>query len=257
MEYKLGFIPDPPSDKDYDFDRIRDKCTSLGFNDEYIIPEFTPISNQAGTNSCTCNAAMDALEILIGLEDARNVKQLSRLFTYWNARELDGSTQIDDGTYIRIVFECIMKFGVCSEDDWPFDPSKVLTKPRLMCYRNANDNQLSGFFRITSLDQDRANDIEAAIRFNHPVVLGIPVGSDFMNCHGRDIVHEAPSKSMGNHAIIVTGVRNSGNSSMNFYIRNSWGSGWGVNGHAWLSYDYIVNNARDLWVATRKPELLL
>ncbi len=254
MEVKFGFISDPPSDKDYDFDRIRDKCTALGFNDEYIIPEFTPISNQNPLNSCTANAALDALEILTGLENANDVVQLSRLFVYWNARELDGNTATDDGTYIRLVFDCIMKFGVCPENMWPYVPQNVYTKPGLMCYRVANDNQLSGFFRINTLGQDRGNDIEAAIRFNHPVVLGIPVGTEFINYTGANTVFEAPKNPKGNHAIIVTGVRNNGGE---FYIRNSWGDNWGLNGHAWLSYDYIVNNARDLWVPTKKPELLL
>jgi|SRR5690606_24384266 len=51
-------------------------------NDEYIIPEYTPISNQKSIGSCVANSIADAFEIMSGLKDPNNVKQFSRMFVY-------------------------------------------------------------------------------------------------------------------------------------------------------------------------------
>ena len=46
----------------------------------------------------------------------------------------------------------------------------------------------------------------------------------------------------GKHALLVVGMATLSNKE-HFLVRNSWGTGWGDAGHAWLSSDYIKRNA--------------
>ncbi|BCS41875.1 hypothetical protein Pta6605_02060 [Pseudomonas amygdali pv. tabaci] len=46
------------------------------------------------------------------------------------------------------------------------------------------------------------------------------------------------------HAVVAIGVvYEDGNSAPWFYVRNSWGPNWGVNGHAWISGTYVSAHA--------------
>lgn len=47
------------------------------------------------------------------------------------------------------------------------------------------------------------------------------------------------------HAILAVGLGKSSAGEDHVLIRNSWGSAWGVNGHAWLPMRYIDMHARE------------
>jgi len=233
----------------------------------HIIPEFTPISNQLSSSSCVGNAVIDLLEILKGLENPNKVKQLSRLFTYWNARNYIGQTGVDAGCYIPHAVDSIYKIGVCQESTWQFSMNNVLKQPTIESFKEASDNRINQFYSIKTTGSQRILDIEAAIKANHPVVFGVQVGSEFLGYNGSDKVFDPPTTSVGGHAMIITGVRTNDAGKREFYIRNSWGSNWGMSepetaslgkGHAWFSEAYIDTiYAGDCFVATLMPDLLV
>lgn len=251
---KFGCKVDQPSIKDKDFKLIKASLVKLAStSSEHIIPEWTPISSQGGLSSCVSNATCDALEILLGLEG--KVVQLSRLFVYWNARVYTKDTNQDTGSFIRNAFDSLKTLGVCSESKWLYDESKVFAQPPYRAYKEANSNKITSYFRISSDGSERVADIERAVRANHPVVFGTPVSSEFTASYGVDKVWSRPEKSIGRHAMIITGVRN-GASGKEFLIRNSWGLQWGDNGHCWFDESYITyDQTSDIWVPTRMPDL--
>jgi C1A family cysteine protease len=55
---------------------------------------------------------------------------------------------------------------------------------------------------------------------------------------------------LGGHAVLAVGYDDSKSAVL---VRNSWGSGWGLNGYFWLPYDYITNPnlADDMWAISR------
>ena len=231
------------------------KTASLNSFDEYIIPEHTYISNQLTLSSCVANASCDALEILQGLRDPLNVKQLSRLFIYWNSRLAHQATGLDEGTYIHFAMKSLETLGVCEESTWEYKTDKVFAQPNILAYKEANDNMISAFYQITSFDQQRLNEIELAIRANHPVVFGTQVDKNFAANILAPVTNKPTSNIAGGHAMIITGVRRSPN--LQFYIRNSWGPTWGNNGHAWLSDEYIAwDETQDIFVGTIGVDLL-
>ena len=146
---------------------------------------------------------------------------------------------------------------------WPYSDDKskpdspVFISPPLDALMTAHSNKISSYYRITAEGQMRLNEIELAVRTNHPVVFGTVVGTNFLRCRDSSVLG-IPSDEKGRHAIICTGVRYGLNNKREFLIRNSWGAGWGVQGHAWLSEEYMMwDETRDLWVPTKMPKLVL
>lgn len=220
---------------------------------EIELKEFTPISNQLTLGSCVANATCDALEILQGYKDENSVKQLSRLFVYFNSRNYHKETKVDKGTYIRYAFSSLKKLGVCSESTWKYDTNKVFSQPNLQSYREGNDNKISNYYSITSTGDDRNQDICTAILNDHPVVFGTHVDSSFLE--NNRYIYDTPSVSKGAHAMIIVGYRK--NPELEFKVRNSWGSGWGDNGHTWMTANYMKSSySSDFWVPTLMPNLV-
>jgi len=217
----------------------------------HIIPEYTPISNQGGQGSCVANAWCDSLEILDGLSQGDAVEQLSRQFLYNISRILHGALDVDGGTYNRAAAHQLTVIGTVEEKYYQYDQSMVYAFPEADLYTMASNHRLEGAYTLTSSDDQRLKEIEIAIRTDHPVVFGTPVGNEFMAYRGEDKVLEPEAVNKGRHAMILTGVRTR-NGELEFYLRNSWGLGWGFQGHAWVSSAFIArSDTSDIWVPTK------
>ena len=245
---KFGWKKEQDSEANNMFSTVSASFSAVNnVSDSFIIKEYTQLSNQLGLSSCVGNAVCDALEILLGQNG--KVIQLSRLFVYWNARVYTQDTDKDEGCFIKHAFDSLETLGSCSEDLWKYDENKVFLQPNLFSYKEANDNKINSFYRIS--DNKRLNEIEEAIRSNHPVVFGTAISKNFTEYHNQsNIIWEPPTKTIGNHAMIITGIRWN-NSKREFLIRNSWGSSFGDNGHTWFSENYINSSlSDDFWVPT-------
>ena len=223
---------------------------------EHVIPAHTPISNQGERGTCAANAWMDALEILMGLENPAQVVQLSRIFAYWVGRVLTGDEDLDEGAYLRAVAHQLRKIGVVDEQYLAYQDTleAVLTPPPLDLYTMASNNRIGSFYRIESAEERKLSDIELAIRANHPVVSAAPVSQEFLDYRGGGHVFGPPGKDDGLHAMIIIGVRRVGGRRQ-FLRRNSWGPHWGDDGHAWCDQDFVLLDS-DVWVGTRLPGLI-
>ena len=256
---KFGFLPSENSVTDNSFTDIQSniKKFASSSSNEHLIQEYTPVSNQLNLGSCVANATVDALEILMGLSG--KPIQLSRLFVYWNARLYDKSTDKDEGTFIRNAFNSLAKDGVCPESVWEYNTNKVFAQPPMEAYRQGLDNTIHSFYRINATGDKRIEEIESAIRANHPVVFGTGVTDSFLRYaySNTDKIWTAPTdKIVGLHAMIVTGVKEV-NNNLQFYIRNSWGTDWGRSGHTWFDQSYFLHpTTSDIWVPTLMPNLL-
>jgi C1A family cysteine protease len=225
---------------------------------EHRIPEHTPIGNQGGAGTCVANAMCDGLEILLGLEHGPDaVVQLSRRHLYWTARATHKATNVDSGTHLRAAAWQLQEIGVCREQYFPYSDSlkKLTTAPPVSCYTMASENRVTGHFRITTRGQNRLDDVERAVRANHPVAFGTAVAQPFMDATGKAVLKPTKSNIVGRHAMLVVGVRKSG-SRREFLWRNSWGMGWADFGRVWVDEDFMTwGQTEDLWVLTRMQEI--
>ncbi|HSN97967.1 MAG TPA: C1 family peptidase, partial [Candidatus Nanopelagicales bacterium] len=255
-----GWLKDPADSRDRSLELILPVLQQRagwdgGAAGRHVIPEYTPVSSQGLLSSCVANSWCDALEILRGLERPDDVKQLSRLFLYWNARVLHDATGRDAGTFLRAGAQQLKKLGICEEQYWPYDADRVLSPPPASCYTMASENRLTGFYRIHAAGEARLRAVELALRANHPVLFGTVLGKPFSGYRGGGHTFFAPARHewTGRHAMVLTGVERSGG-RRRFLVRNSWGETWGDAGHAWLDESYIGwEETQDLWVGTRMP----
>lgn len=235
-------------------DAMRRMCSSR--SDQHIIPELTPVSDQGARGTCAANAWMDTLEILLGLESPTRVVQLSRMFAYWVGRALTGDEREDRGAYLRAVAHQLRTIGVVEEIHLPYEDTleAVLTPPPLDLYTMASNNRIDSFYRIVSEGARKLEEVETAIRANHPVISAAPVSQAFLDYRGGGHVFGPPAEPQGLHAMIITGVRRVAG-RRHFLRRNSWGRYWGDDGHVWCDEDFVLLDS-DVWVGTRMTDLV-
>lgn len=235
-------------------DAMRQMCSTR--KDEHIIPEFTPVSDQGERGTCAANAWMDTLEILLGLENPKQVVQLSRVFAYWVGRVLTGDEKEDRGAYLRAVAHQLRKIGVVEEAYLPYEDTldAVLTPPPLDLYTMASNNRIDSFYRIVSEGARKLDEVELAVRANHPVISAAPVSQAFLDYRGGGHVFGPPDQIQGLHAMIITGVRQQAG-RRHFLRRNSWGPSWGDDGHVWCDEGFVLLDS-DIWVGTRMRNLV-
>ena len=239
------------------------QASSINSADHYIIPsDRVPTHDQGTLSACAAFSTTTALEIL-HTNSSANFQPLSPLFTYYNARVMDNSIGIDDGSYIHNNFASLKSLGTCELGLWPTDPRRFADTPSILAYREANSNTVSTFHQINSSGQQLLDDVEMSLRANLPVVWGTMVSSSFQNYMGNDIVFSPPTKaeSVGLHATCLIGVRENG-SRKEFMLLNSWGN-WGktVNGKpgfAWVSSNYLLDDrSSDFFVGEAMGNLLI
>lgn len=260
----FGHLPDPPKKPGETPDRsfsagLLPKLTAVAAGDVDLRP-YTTQTNQYSASSCVGNATADSVEILNAIAGLPAV-QLSRLFVYTLARnmvdaDLDGRGDIDkdNGTFIRLAFDVLNKFGICREDlavedgGWPYDLTKLSTLPSLKSMRAATAHRIHSYYRIEEDGDARIEGVLAALRANHPVVFGTTLEQSFLHVSDGTPVGPPAGATIGNHAMIVVGyIEGKG-----FIIKNSWGPDWGVNGCCFMTPDYLAwPLTSDMWVPTK------
>lgn len=248
--------------KDRDFTTVLKPSLSVGAGD-IDLSGYTTETNQYGLSACAGNATGDSIEVLNDIEEKAKAAaegrapnppiQVSRLFIYSMARGMmdddgDGQGDInkDEGTYIRLCFEVLSRFGVCDEKVWPYDQTKVFVSPSIKAMRQAVGHRIHSYYRIKETGDDRLDAIVSALRAKHPVVFGTLVDNAFMQANGPSVVGPPGGSTAGGHAMLCVGYVNG-----NFLVKNSWGKGWRDNGFVLLTPEYMKwANTWDLWVPT-------
>jgi hypothetical protein len=264
----FGYLPDPPKKAgekpDFDFTtKLLPKLKVVSTGD-VDLSAHTSSTNQYSASSCAGNATADSVEVLNSIAGLPKI-QLSRLFIYTLARNLmdmdgDGRSDIDKdaGTYIRLCFDILARFGICREDlgskegGWPYDLDKIATLPSLKAMRAATAHRIHGYYKIYEDGDYRLEFILEALRAYHPVVFGTSVTRAFTQLRGEGPVGPPEGQTtIGGHAMMIVGF----DSQKGFLIKNSWGDFWGNGGFCYMTPEYIAwSGTSDIWVPTKGTE---
>jgi hypothetical protein len=157
-----------------------------------------------------------------------------------------GDLDQDEGTYIRLCFDILRRFGICKETTWPYDVNKVHAPPSFMAMREATGHHLHSYYRIKSEGDGRLEDIVAALRGRHPVVFGTQINQEFLDGGGPTVIDRPTGTTIGGHAMMLVGYVGG-----NFKVKNSWGATWKDGGFCYFTPAYLSwSGTSDLWVPT-------
>jgi C1A family cysteine protease len=213
-------------------------------NDVDMRNKMPPIVDQGNLGSCTANA-------LCALVSFLNPKMIgSRLFLYYNEREIQGTVTSDTGAYLHDGVHSLVKNGICHENDWPYIIKLFAVKPSPICYTKALDNQA---LVVKNIKNDLVS-MKNALKSGFPFVVGILIYESFMTdavaTSGNVPMPAKNEKILGGHALCVVGYNDT---NKVFIVRNSWGTGWGDKGYCYIPYTYLSSRkyTSDLWCITK------
>lgn len=253
----LGWKPDLPDPRDHLFSAPGPVLQALPPSAD-LTPVF-PVYSQGRIGSCTANALAGAVQY-DRIRDGQAPDFVpSRLFVYYNERDVEGSVANDSGAYLRDGIKTLASLGVCSETIWPYDDTPPLgdggsfpagslpaKKPSDDAYAQASGYQILEYARL----QQTLSQLQACLASGRPFVFGFSVFSGWYN--QRPFATNIPLPAgddwlVGGHAVLCVGYDNETNL---FKIRNSWGPTEGDSGYFYMPYAYLTdpNLAKDFWV---------
>jgi len=204
-----------------------------------------PVYNQLSLNSCSANAVAAAVEFDLIKQKKQRVIFPSRLFIFYNARAIEGTTRSDEGVYVRDAVKCVARHGDCPESLWPYVEHKFARKPLRRCYEKALKYRAVEYRRIRrNLDHMRG-----CLASGYPFVFGFSAHEKFLTVVKKTGVLDMPSpeeKVLGDHAVVAVGYDEP---SRRLIVRNSWGPTFGFGGYFTMPYDYVLKEdlSADFW----------
>lgn len=221
-------------------------------------PNDTPIMDQGQIGSCTSQAwggLMDFIQMADIKKNQLNAPEVfkntfdpvSRLFIYYNERVLEGDPGQDGGAQLRDGAMALMRWGVCEETLWPYDPNQIFVMPNQAAFLEAAKRKIT-----TCMKLHTPFDFKHCLSSGNPIVFGATLfdsfESDQVAANGIVPMPTQYDSPIGGHATMIVGYDDA---KQWYIVRNSWGNGWGDKGYFYLPYAYAHNSqwCSDFWTA--------
>lgn len=162
---------------------------------------------------------------------------------------MEGTVPQDAGAQVRDGIKSVATLGAPPETDWSYDIAKFAQKPPPKAYADAKQDLVLTYARV---NQDPAQ-MQGCLADGYPFVFGFTVYESFESqavaATGVVPMPAAQEKTLGGHAVLAVGYDDS---QQRFIVRNSWGTGWGMDGYFTMPYAYLTsrNLASDFWTIT-------
>jgi C1A family cysteine protease len=216
-------------------------------------PQMPPVDDQGSAGSCGSHAITGAAGYL-QIKSGKPFQHLSRLFSYYSTRDIEGDTDQDGGIQIRDGIKAFASVGICEESLWPYDISQLTIKPPVGCYTDAFGRKAVSYQSIDTVAQ-----MQQCLADGFPFVGGISVYDSFESegvASTGIVPMPNPSKEtlQGGHALCFVGYDMG---KKMFIGRNSWSTSWGIKGYFMIPFDYLGNPdlSDDFWTIRVEEDL--
>jgi hypothetical protein len=160
---------------------------------------------------------------------------LSPEFLYMSAGMLMPNWKVGEGIFPWAAMDAIRKPGQPLETDYPYQATHpaAAAHPVTAAGVAMYCSDLGGHSEVMQDVLDRLND-------GHPVGLVIRVTKGFYTAMADGVI-DAKAGIVPNttHVVVATGWGHSTFTGRHVRIRNSWGTGWGQQGCAWLPEKFV------------------
>jgi len=235
--------------------------------DNSTLPSFPPIRSQGNIGSCTCWASTyymgtHMMGLARGINSKNDADNTTKLSPKWCYNMINGGA--DNGSWFTSAFDILLKNGGATWADFPYNSNYLewCTDPAV--WRRAISNRFETSGQVTAMDTSTGvNNLKALLNNGYVCVYATniygwqfrPAGNDPSTTDddavaGKQVCFFVKSITSG-HAMTVVGYNDNLWADLNlngivdagekgaFRIANSWGTGWGESGFAWISYDSL------------------
>lgn len=223
------------------------------FPDTYQFPFELPVLNQGGTGMCI-DYALTAIKTLQEWKERGQRQDMGLGYLYGN--RLDGHWR-GEGLVMREALETLYKMGEPTADVY----NVTGTYERCAAYYQDNRERADKAARPQRVKayarcQTPFDVMGAMYHGGSPVLMGIVGTIKFMfsTPAATGIVPDEPAEAFDlskpgtfGHGMYIDGWKTIGG-RLYYRIVNSWGTGWGLQGRAWLPADYP--GIKELWAIT-------
>lgn len=189
--------------------------------------------DQGNRPTCLAFAASDAHAHARGYPKVT----LSPEYAFFHAAQRMGGLSSGQGVTAAAMLDALKMEGQPEEQHYPYASlQQVSTLPvppspfPQATYKRGADRQSS-----------EVSNVIASLRTSRAVILILDITQQFDRATGNPaLVEIAPGDRIrGRHAVVAVGLARNRQNVEYIKIRNSWGRGWGHEGHAWLSLPYL------------------
>jgi hypothetical protein len=196
---------------------------SVDWRSRFGWPWLTEIKDQAQCESCWVFSAVGVVEAMTRIEH-----------TIWSLRS---EGDVHDGLGASCgqtggpstAFDWMKTNGVADPGCWPYETQNLSYKPT--ADRSGRTVRLTDYVTLNNID-----DQKAWIDNNGPLSACFTCYWDFQAYGPSSGVYICnPATGIdGGHCIVIVGYDDS---KQAWLVRNSWGTGWGMNGYCWFGYN--------------------
>jgi hypothetical protein len=194
-----------------------------------------PVGDQGAVNSCVAWATGYTLLGWFANRNGLAGLPYAPMFVY---SSLTGGQNTGTGFDASMSFEA--QHGIDTQADYWQGTTDYTDLPTAAEQANAANYKSTGYTALYSSFIGTGNPqtiIESTLAAGYPVAVGIPVYGNLTNANPAAYYVDVPppgSTLYGYHAVV--GVKYDANG---LWIENSWGTGWGLNGYAELSWAFV------------------
>jgi hypothetical protein len=153
----------------------------------------------------------------------------------------------DGGMTIASALNILENYGAATLDVMPYNQSDYKTQPGDKIKNLAWENRIASWQSIQGI-----NAIKEAIMNYGGAIVGVPIYPEFDRINANNPIYDDTSgKVRGGHAICLVGWDND---LQAFKFINSWGTDWGINGFAWVSYEIATSNGYAYYMVDRRED---
>ena len=165
---------------------------------------------------------------------ATTPEDLSVEYLFYHSVQQMPAANPDEGTTFDATASALLFEGQPAEQIWPY--------ANIQAYgADWNPPAHSAPLHKAHLDSVPSNfdDIAAQFLQGRAVVMGLIITDSFYQCdHSGMLPLLTPDTERAGHAVLGVGSASNGADQF-ILVRNSWGAGWGMSGHAWLPRAYL------------------
>jgi len=231
--HPLNAVEDVPDFRDFNY-----QPALLKLKTSIDPPTERHVLDQGREGACTGFGLTAVVNLLLARRDdkrrvsPRMMYEMAKRYDEWQGEDYAGSS-------CRGAVRGWHSMGVCSEELAPYSSSDKDWSLNIKQAKDARATTPGAYYRVNK----RLSDYHAAINEAGALYVSANVHKGWQRGFVKNGDIPFKTDSLGGHAFAIVGYNQKG-----FWVQNSWGENWGLNGVALWTYEDWLENVRDAWV---------